>query len=99
MKRHTKNYFKYFGYGEQDRILCEMCNCIAVDLHHIHIKGMGGRKTYQENGKTYDIDAVENIIALCRKCHQQAHSGDITKGQLILRHKYTMLETQGYKQK
>lgn len=68
---------EFFGLGEQDVILCERCNQEAVDLHHIHIKGMGGRKTYEWRGEIMDINGVENIIALCRDCHVEAHSGKL----------------------
>jgi hypothetical protein len=42
MKNHTKIYFKHFGYDTSDTIYCEVCNAVAVDLHHIEAKGMGG---------------------------------------------------------
>lgn len=61
MQKHTKTYLHYFDYGEQDRILCEACHREAVDIHHIHGWGKGK-------------DIIENLIALCRKCHERAHS-------------------------
>lgn len=63
MKKHTTNYLKHYGYGEQDIILCEQCTAIAVDIHHIKEKSLGG------------TDDIENLIALCRKCHSEAHLG------------------------
>ena len=51
----------HFGYGEQDIILCEACQSKAVDIHHIH-------------GRGKDKDVIKNLIALCRKCHDRAHS-------------------------
>ena len=92
MKPHVKNYMKFFGYGEQDIILCACCSAIAVDLHHIHIKGMGGRKTYEYNGETLDIDGVKNIIALCRNCHNRAHGGTFTKNYLYKIHYNSILK-------
>jgi 5-methylcytosine-specific restriction endonuclease McrA len=65
MKRHVKNYLKAHGYGEQDIIPCEKCGAVAVDIHHKKFKSQGG------------TDDVENLIALCRKCHDRAH-GKIT---------------------
>lgn len=62
MKKHVKIYFDYFGYGEQDFIRCECCFNRAVDIHHIECKGMGGSKTK---------DYIENLQALCRKCHNK----------------------------
>ena len=64
MKKHTKIYFKHFGYDTSDTIYCEVCNAVAVDLHHIEAKGMGGNP----NG---DKDTITNIQALCRPCHEQ----------------------------
>ena len=82
MKAHVKNYFKFFGYGEQDIILCELCGKKAHDLHHIEIKGMGGQKKKQK-----ELDDVNNIIALCRTHHEMAHNGELDKGDLIYIHR------------
>lgn len=60
MKKHTKVYLDFFGYGIDDIILCEVCDARAVDIHHIDCRGMGGSK---------DKDKIENLMALCRKCH------------------------------
>lgn len=60
MKKHTKTYFDYFGYDLSSWIPCEMCGQKAVDIHHIEARAMGGSKTK---------DNIENLMALCRKCH------------------------------
>jgi predicted restriction endonuclease len=60
MKKHTKIYLDYFGYGIEDFIPCESCGAKAVDLHHIFRRGMGGNK---------EADTIENIMALCREHH------------------------------
>lgn len=60
MKKHTKIYFQHFGYGIDDFIECELCGAKAVDIHHIDCRGMGGAE---------DKDTIENLMALCRKCH------------------------------
>lgn len=60
MKKHTKLYFDYFKYTIDDVILCEVCGARAVDIHHIDCRGMGGSKTK---------DKIENLMAVCRKCH------------------------------
>ena len=83
MQKHCKNYMKYFGYGEQDKILCEHCGRVACDLHHIVYRSHGG------------TDEVENIIALCRKCHEMAHNSELTQGDLKLLHARKMGATTG----
>lgn len=64
----------YFKYGEQDFIPCEHCGKRAVDIHHIIYRSHGG------------TDEVENLIALCRKCHDMAHDNELTQGDLKLLH-------------
>ena len=60
MKNHTKVYLNHFGYTGEDFIPCEVCGSRAVDLHHIHRRGMGGSKS---------ADTIDNIMALCREHH------------------------------
>ena len=60
MQSHTKIYYQYFDYGEQDFVPCEVCGNQSVDIHHI-------------NGRGKDKDVIKNLIALCRKCHERAH--------------------------
>ena len=60
MKNHTKVYLNHFGYTGEDFICCEVCGARAVDIHHIEARGMGGTKK---------ADTIENLMALCRKCH------------------------------
>ena len=60
MKKHTKLYLDYFGYGIEDFIPCESCGVKAVDIHHIEARGMGGDK---------NADNINNLMALCRQCH------------------------------
>ena len=59
MMAHTKIYMSYFGYGIDDVILCEVCGARAVDIHHIEGRGKGK-------------DVIENLMAVCRKCHRAA---------------------------
>ena len=52
MKKHTKLYLDFFDYGEQDFVMCEMCEQDrAVDIHHLEGRRMGGsdKKDYIEN--------------------------------------------------
>lgn len=67
MQKHVKLYLDYFGYGEQDFIPCEMCGGKADDIHHIVYKSQGGK------------DEISNLIGLCRRHHEQAHSGILSK--------------------
>jgi hypothetical protein len=60
MKAHTKIYLNYFGFEKSDFIPCEICGSTAVDIHHINARGMGGSKSK---------DVIENLMAVCRKCH------------------------------
>jgi len=69
MTKHCRIYMKHFDYGEQDVILCEACSRKAVDIHHI-------------NGRGKDKDVIENLMALCRRCHDMAHEEKISKGGL-----------------
>lgn len=77
MKKHTKIYLDSFGYPPDPsiHIPCEIGkneynNCLnkATDIHHIDARGMGGSK---------DKDRIENLMALCRNCHNDY--GDIKK--------------------
>lgn len=64
MKKHTKAYFAFFNYKPGDFISCELPGCgqEAVDIHHIKARGMGGTK---------EPEKIENLMALCRKHHDQ----------------------------
>lgn len=89
MQKHIKVYREFFGIGDQDtKPPCEMCGNHGNDLHHIYSRGLKG---FDHNGKWYNINDILNIICLCRGCHDKAHGGGLTKGQLLLRHKYVML--------
>ena len=60
MKKHTKVYMSYFNFKIAEDVFCEICDSPSVDLHHIEARGMGGSNTK---------DHIENLMALCRKCH------------------------------
>jgi 5-methylcytosine-specific restriction endonuclease McrA len=61
MVKYKKIYIDYFDFCEQDFIPCEKCHGKAVDIHHIKFKSQGGK------------DEIDNLIALCRGCHDLAH--------------------------
>ena len=50
----------YFDYIE-GYIPCERCSKNSVDIHHINGRGKGK-------------DVISNLMALCRECHNKAHS-------------------------
>lgn len=62
MKKHTKIYLNHFDFVHSESIYipCEVCTAKAVDIHHIYARGMGGSN---------EKDVIENLMALCRKCH------------------------------
>ncbi len=69
-QKHVKIYINCFEYGEQDVILCENCGKVAVDIHHLIFRSQGGKNN------------IENLMALCRKCHQMAHADRKMNGRL-----------------
>jgi predicted restriction endonuclease len=83
MKNHVKIYLDYFGYDISDTILCEICGAKAVDIHHIEARSMGG------NPKG-DKDTIENLMALCRKDHENFGDKKQWKEWLIKLHNRKM---------
>lgn len=80
MKKHVKIYLNHFGCG--DFIRCEVCNFMAVDIHHIKYKSRGGK------------DELSNLMALCRNCHNKAHDEEYKEDYLKDLHiKYLMNES------
>lgn len=70
MKQYIKNYLKHYNIGEQDFIECKVCRKQASDIHHIKFRSQGG------------TDDVSNLIALCRKHHDEAHDKKLTAEEL-----------------
>tara|TARA_R100000734_G_scaffold4767_1_gene4233 strand:- start:458 stop:724 length:267 start_codon:yes stop_codon:yes gene_type:complete len=64
MINHKKVYTNFFNLDTCDHILCTSCGQVAVDIHHINPRGMGGSEK----------DYIENLVALCRNCHDKAES-------------------------
>lgn len=81
MKKHTAIYLNYFGYDTTDFIPCEVCGSQAVDIHHLECRGMGGSK---------NADHIENLQALCRKCHITYGDKKQHKDFLIITHQIKM---------
>ena len=88
MQQHIKAYREYFKIGEQDITLCEVCSKPANDIHHIYFRR---HKTFELDGREYDIDDILNLIALCRNCHEESHRGEFSKEFLIAVHKSKMI--------
>lgn len=81
MKKHTQIYLKAMGYDTTDFIPCEVCQAQAVDIHHIDSRGMGGSK---------HADIIENLMALCRKCHTNLGDKKQYKELLVATHALRM---------
>lgn len=61
MANYKEKYRKFFGYHAGDFVPCAVCASEAVDIHHIKFRSQGGG------------DDIENLIGLCRRCHDTAH--------------------------
>ena len=68
MKKHTRLYLDFFGFKIPEDCVCEICESPSVDIHHLKSRGMGG----DPKGKK---DVIENLMAVCRKCHDEC--GDV----------------------
>lgn len=83
MQNHVKVYLNFFGYTPFDVIQCEICNAVAVDIHHIDARGMGGRRDHS-------ADNIENLIALCRHHHNEYEGIKEMKPYLRMVHQATI---------
>jgi HNH endonuclease len=86
MKNHTKVYFDFFNIdydiatGYHDYIDCEVDQKEVIDVHHIIFKSQGGK------------DNIENLIGLCRECHDKAHDGTLKQDDLQRIHDFHVLK-------
>jgi 5-methylcytosine-specific restriction endonuclease McrA len=79
MQKYVQIYMDHFDYKTESEVMCEACGSPAVDIHHITGRGKGK-------------DVITNLMALCRKHHEQAHS-TIPKSEMQLIHNYFMQGT------
>ena len=67
MKDYKKLFSRFWSVSSDDALLCWYCNqSVAVDIHHIEPKKMGG-------GSKNRLNRIDNLFAVCRKCHTLAH--------------------------
>lgn len=71
MEKHVANYLKAFGYDGSSFIACELCGDKATDIHHIEPRSKFG------STRKVEQDHPDNLIALCRLCHEFAHRHSI----------------------
>ncbi len=67
MERHVKNYLEAFGFSGMEFIPCESCGSASNEIHHIQPRSSFGSTRKDEQ------DKVDNLVALCRPCHDKAH--------------------------
>ncbi|WP_374464163.1 HNH endonuclease [Chryseobacterium sp.] len=83
MEKHTKVYLEFFP-SHSGFYHCEICYKQATEIHHIQRRSEFGSKTKHLQ------DQIENLIALCRTCHEKAHANIYTKEFLTEIHLKTM---------
>ena len=74
MQNHVKVYMKFFDYVTQEEIPCEACTRPSAEVHHLSGRGKGK-------------DVITNLMALCRKCHDKAHTS-IPKSEMQYIHNF-----------
>lgn len=70
MQKHVENYLQAFGYSGFEFIACEVCGGKSVEIHHVEFRSHFG------STRKHEQDAFENLVALCRECHDKAHGVD-----------------------
>jgi 5-methylcytosine-specific restriction endonuclease McrA len=75
MQNYVKIYLDHFDFKTESEVMCEACTKPAVDVHHIYGRGEGR-------------DVITNLMALCRKCHDKATTGKVTKSEMQLIHNF-----------
>ena len=78
----------FFDYGETDFVMCEFCeNDRAVDIHHLNSRKMGGVGSNRIKGtKNTDLDYIENLVGLCRDCHNKCEHDKMANFYCKIKH-------------
>lgn len=82
MKPYTKTYLKFFGYHVPEEIMCEYCGSRAADIHHLTPRSL--RKDL--------VNKIDNLMALCRRCHDKAGMEREFNDYLRLIHRKKLLQ-------
>ena len=69
-RNHTDTYRQTWGFAEDECVLCERCQGASAEIHHITYRSHGG------------LDEFDNLIALCRRCHDWSH-GNSDNGAIL----------------
>ena len=80
---HKDLYKKAFGYTQGDFVACEICGKTSTEVHHIEARGMGG---------TTKPDFIENLMGVCRDCHDEYGDKKQWKSMLYRTHRMRMRE-------
>ena len=76
MKNHTRVYMDFFGMTGAECVACELCGTVAMprmlDVHHVVYRSAGGG------------DNIENLVGLCRDCHDAAHASQSLNASLAI---------------
>jgi len=78
MRYHTKVYMDFFNHAEQGYIPCELCGSKAVDIHHLTKQSKFGNKK--------EKDFIENLMALCRDCHNKCENDNMMNFYARIKH-------------
>lgn len=71
MQKYKQIFAKHYDLVASDEFACQYCRMAhAVDIHHIIFRSQGGK------------DTIDNLIGLCRACHNKAHAKEITAEEL-----------------
>ena len=74
MQKHQKIYKEYFSFALDEYVPCEGCGAASVDVHHLTPRSLGGQND------------IENLCAVCRKCHDRAHTFPSYNEYLKIKH-------------